>query len=204
MSSTKINILADDTFQANLKRFEAERDNLEALSDLASMRESNHLLEGLGNASIAYASKLIEESIIGAQFNCECCKFVFDENEKLNDRTIGLILPKRPCTSTYNVCQIVDKYMNAYKLNREGNVKNIDFRVIRVIHYKVFKDIDYNKIFVSTDFKDHEQHKFFLVKTIVQNYLHIKTAQIAKEITYEEYDKIIRSKLTKWIHFQGQ
>lgn len=165
------------------------------------MKENNHLLEGVGDASIAYAAKLIEESILNADYSCECCKFVFIENEKLNDPTICLIPTKRPCISTYKICRIVDKYFDAYKPNRDGNVKNIDFRVL---YYMVFKDINYNQIFVGTDFKDHEHHRFYLVKIIVKNYLFMKTAQISKEITFEEYDKIIRTKLTKWIHFESQ
>lgn len=194
-------ILSDDTFQTNLKRFEEEQYNMEALSDLAGMRESTHLLEGFADASVAYASKLIEESIATGEFNCECCKCVFSQNEKLKDGSICLIPQKRPCESTYYICRIVDKYINIYKPDKKGNKKDLDFRVL---YYKAFQEIDYNKIFVKTDFKDHEHHRFYLVKTIVQNYLYMKTAQISREITYEEYGKIIRSKLTKWIHFQGQ
>lgn len=165
------------------------------------MKENNHLLEGFADASIAYASKLIEESIIAADFYCDCCRFVFAENEKLNDRFVCLIPTKRPCVSTYNICRIVEKYINVHKPNMQGNVKNVDFKVI---YYRIFQDINFDNIFVETDFKDHETHKFYLVKMIVQNYFYMKTAQISKEITYQEYDKIIRSKLTKWIHFQGQ
>lgn len=195
----KFDILSDVTFQNNLEQFEQEQQM--ALTDLAGMSDSNHLLEGYGDASIAYASKLIEESILNGNFRCDCCKFIFTQNEKLNDRTICMIPDKRPCRSTYKICKIVDKYMNLYRPSKEGNVKNVDFRVI---YYQVFKDIDYENIYVDTNFKDHETHLFYLVKMIVKNYLYIKTAQISKDVTYDEYERIIRTKLTKWIHFQGQ
>lgn len=200
----KIDIQIDDTFKNNLKRLEEEqeeREHLEALNDLAGMKETNHLLEGMADTSIAYASKLIEESILAGNFHCDCCKNVFIENEKLNDRSICLIPSKTPCISTYNICRVVDKYFKIYKPNKRSNINDVDFKVI---YYKIFQDIDYDKIFVKTNFKNHEQHRFYLVKMVVQNYLYIKTAQISKDITYDEYDKIIRSKLTKWIHFAGQ
>lgn len=200
----RLDVFSDSNFQTNLKQFEEKQVNSETISDLADldgMRESTHLLEGYADTSIAYASKLIEESIAAGDFNCECCRFVFSENVKLNDRLICLVPTKRPCESTYYICRIVDKYINIYKPEKGGNKKDLDFRVF---YYKIFTDIDYDKLFLSSDFKDHEHHRFYLVKIIVQNYLYMKTAQISRQITYEEHEKILRSKLTKWIHFLGQ
>lgn len=197
----KIDILSDESFKSNLEQFEEQQMALTDLADLAGMSESNCLLEGYGDASIAYAAKLIEESILNGNFHCDCCKFVFNENEKLNDRTICMVQDKRPCRSTYKICKTVDRYMNLYKPSKEGNIKNVDFRVI---YYKIFKDIEFENIYVNSNFKDHESHLLYLVKMIVKNYLYMKTAQTSKEVTFNEYDKIIRSKLTKWIHFQGQ
>lgn len=103
----KLDILSDETFNANLQEFEKNQKNLEAFSDMMGMKECNHLLDGFGDSSIAYASKLIEESIMAAEFNCDCCKYVFAENEKLDDRCICVIPAKRPCKSTYDICRIV-------------------------------------------------------------------------------------------------
>lgn len=203
----KMDMLSDETFNKNLKKFEEEQENLEglqALSDLADldgMEESNHLLEGHSNASIAYASKLIEESIQAGDFYCDCCQSVFTENEKMDGRLVCLVPSKTPCVSTYKICKVVDKYFDTFKPTKAGNIKNVDFRVF---YYHVFKEIDYDNIFSNTNFKNHEQHRFYLVKVIVKNYIYMKTSQISKTITYEEYEKIIRCKLTKWIHFKGQ
>lgn len=168
---------------------------------MAGLTESDHLLAGFANASIAYASKLIEESILAGEFYCECCQLVFTENEKMDSRSVCLIPSKTPCISTYYICQIVDKYFNAYKPTKTGNINDVNFKVL---YYTIFKEIDYNKIYIATNFKNHEQHRFYLVKIIVTNYIFMKTSQISKSVTFEEYDRIIRSKLTKWIHFKGQ
>lgn len=96
--------------------------------------------------------------------------------------------------------------MNIYKpkvLDAFGSLKmkDVDFRVV---FYKICMEIDHNKMFIETDFKDHEEHKLFLVKYIVQQFICMQTAQMSKQITYAEWDKILRTKLTKWIHFVGQ
>lgn len=197
----KIDVLSDETFINNMKKFEKQTDSLEALCDLSRMNENEHLLEGYGNSSVAYASKLIEESILAGDFHCDCCQRAFSENDKMDCRSVCLIPSKTPCASTYYICKLVDKYFDAYKPTKKGNIENVDFRVL---YYKIFKEINYEKIYVNTNFKNHELHRFYLVKVIVRNYIFMKTSQISKDITYQEYEKMIRSKLTKWIHFAGQ
>lgn len=120
------------------------------------------------------------------------------KNKKLDDPAIRIVSQKSPCVSTFYICKIADRYFSAYKPNEK---KQFDYRVL---YYKIFQEIEYDKIYTETNFKDHESHRFHLVKYIVKSFLQMKTKQISKEITYVEYEKIIRSKLTKWIHFSGQ
>lgn len=191
----KIDILSDEIFNINLENFEEQQNSSEGLealnnlADLAGMSESNHLMEGCSNASIAYASKLIEQSIMAGDFYCNCCESVFTENEKMDGRLICLVPSKTPCASTYKICKIADIYFDVFKPTKAGNVNDVDFRVL---YYKIFKSIDFDKMFADTNFKNHEQHKYYLVKVIVLNYIYMKTSQISKTITYDEYEKIIR------------
>lgn len=191
-----IDVLSDDSFKRNLKLF--DETNLEEISDLQGMEESHHILDGLGDASIAYAAKIVENGIRECHIYCSCCESVFQENEKLNFRS--MIESKTPCSSTYYICAVANKWFNMYKPDLKSK-KNIDYRVI---YSKIFQCIDFKKLYVNTNFKDHEEHFYHLIKCIVRHFLSIKTAQISKELTYEEYDRIIRNRLTKWIHFSGQ
>lgn len=93
----KLDILSDEKFQANLQRFEEQEESLETISDLADlagMIDSTHLLEGFADTSIAYASKLIEESIEDGVFHCDCCRKIFSENVKMNAQLTCLIPAK--------------------------------------------------------------------------------------------------------------
>lgn len=207
----KLDILSDETFQKNL----AEQENdlaeefgvLESIDDVEGLELSGHMMDGVAGASIAYAARVIEKKIETQTFYCDCCKFVFAQNPKLMNRAIYIIDSKRPCVSTFYICKIADRFIKLYeptifkKNTAEETNNNRDFRVL---FYMIFKEIDYNRLFEKTDFKNHEAHKFHLVKCIVQEYIRIKTAQISKQVTLSHYDKLLRSRLTRWIHFAGQ
>lgn len=214
----KLDIINDESFRRNLalqqSQIQDEFDELENLADLDGVEITSPLHDGIAGASIAYAARLIEKKIEGQIFYCDCCKFVFAENRKLIDVTFHLIESKKPCASTFLICKIVDKFMKLYKpkcfdcltgldrLDKDGNEnKEKDFRVL---YYMIFKEIDFDKMYEDSDFKDHEPHKFHLVKCIIKEYIRIKTSQISKKITLSQYDKLLRTKLTRWIHFCGQ
>lgn len=199
-SRARADIVSDPIFIRNLQEFNTSVnfDESEQISDMQAMAANQHLVDGYSNISIAYAAYIIEGRLDSRPIYCECCIDVFSENIKVSDPTIGIVSEKNPCASTYYICKIADKYFNTYKPSEK---QKFDYRVL---FYKIFEDIDYNKIYADSDFKDHEEHRFHLVKFIVKSYIQMKTKQISKEITYNEYQKIIRSKLTKWIHFSGQ
>lgn len=201
--SASNDIVSDPIFLKNLSQFNEVNSfqillEPEEISDLQAMEANEHLFDGLKDISIAYAASLIEERFESRYIYCACCSDVFLKNKKLNDRKLGIVCKKSPCASTYYICKIADQYFSAYKPDKK---KQFDYRVL---YYKIFEDIEYEKIYTESNFKDHEVHRFHLVKFIVKCFLQIKTKQISKEITYNEYQKIIRSKLTKWIHFSGQ
>lgn len=198
----KLNILNDEQFQRNLGNQEEDIMNeIEELCDLDGLKSSSHLFDGYGSASIAYAARMIEKRIESREFYCDCCKLVFSENEKINDGSIHIIETKRPCVSTFNICRIADRVISLYK---PKCIDNFDDRDFRVLFYIIFQEIDLLSAYAESNFKDHEEHKFHLIKCIVQQYINIKTTQICKQITFDLHDKIRRTKLSKYIHFCGQ
>lgn len=199
----KLNIIDDEIFQYNL--LTQKDDILAEVDDLNSLQN----LDGLVGASIAYAARMIEERIESQEFYCDCCKYVFAQNEKLHDSSIYIIASKRPCESTFYICKIVDRFVRVQKpsffmtVGTDGEEEEIN-RDFRVIFYLILKEIDFNHVFQESDFVDHEEHKFHLVRCIVREYIRIKTLQISKQFSLGQHQKLLRSKLTKWIHFCGQ
>lgn len=198
----RIDVLSDSTFQSNLQKFNQfkNKDDLEIVSDLQAMELSEYAVDSLIDISVAYAAKIIENKFESRYCQCECCLNIFEVNEKLSNSKVALVSPKLPCASTYYICKIANKYFSTYR-PRQTKQNQIDYRVP---YFEIFEDIDFDKIYTKTDFTNHEVHRFHIVKYIVKSFLSMKTRQISKEITYNEYEKIIRTKLKKWIHYSGQ
>lgn len=198
-----IDIMSDPIFIRNSEQFDAinTTDESEKLSDLQAMEDSEYLVDGFTNISIACAAKTIEDTLNARYIYCHCCLDIFSKNKKLNDSTLEIVSKKNPCVSTYYICKLADQFFSAYKPKNVERANQYDYRVL---YFKIFQEIEYNKIYTDSNFKDHEEHLYHLVKYIVKSFIAMKTRQISKEITYNEYQKIMRSKLTKWIHFQGQ
>lgn len=209
----KLDILNDEVFKQNLQlQGDLIQDEME-LNEIEGIEEHASIIDGLAGASIAYAARLIERKIETKDFYCDCCKYIFSENLKLTDPFIHTIESKRPCSSTYYICKIVDRFLKHYKPKfiedaENGSANEMDGKDyekdFRVVFYMIFKEIDLSKVYELSDFLGHEEHKFHLIKCIVREYIRIKTSQISKQITLGHQDKLLRTKLTRWIHFVGQ
>lgn len=210
----KLDILRNEVFQTNLAnqydQILDEIGELEDIIDIEGIEANAPIIDGISGASIAYAARLIEKKIETQTFYCDCCKFVFSENKKLADPLIYTIESKRPCNSTFYICNLVDRFMKLYRPKcfdesavDETTGKSFE-RDFRVLFYMIFQEIDLVKVYHQSEFTGHEEHKFHLIRCIVKEYIRIKTSQISKQITLSHYDKLLRTKLTRWIHFAGQ
>lgn len=197
----KLDIFGDPKFQSNL--LSQEDDILENLVVLDEIQKNEYLMDGLNNASIAYIARMIEEKIESKDFYCNDCKFIFNQNEKLIDCSFHVVESKIPCLSTFHVCKIVDRYLTLHYMHnpKNTNSRKYDFNVL---YYMIFQEINFDKMFEETNWMDHIGHRFHMIKCIVQEYISIKTTQVSKQVTFGEFNKLLRSRLTKYIHFCGQ
>lgn len=199
-----LDIMNDNEFQRKLA---SQHDTaLQKLAELEEFEKREHLVDGLSGASIAYAARSIEEKIETKDFYCNDCKFVFRENDKLIECTFHIIESKRPCHSTFIICKIVDRFLNLYHMHGRYSMKNLNAEEFdfNVLYYMIFQEIDFDRMYENTDFSHHIAHKFHMIKCIVREYITMKTRLISKRITFGEYNKFLRSKLTNWIQFCGQ
>lgn len=192
---SKLNVLEDIEFQEEL----ASQRN-EIIENLIELDEKNYdSIDGCSGASIAFAAQLIEERIRNTdKFYCALCQTVFDENEKLENCFLSTKIRNAPCVSTYKICKVVNKFVIIHQKDRI--VRN-DFKIK---YYMIFQELDFENIFSSSDFSHHPDDKLHLVKCIVNEYVKIRSTQMANDITDREIQKVLRKKLTKMIHFNGQ
>lgn len=157
---------------------------------------SNQPSTDLGDYTIAYISNTIENRIKSSkQFKCTKCECIFDENLK-SDMFDGSNFLVKPCCSTFTICKQADRFMKETLLNG-----TIDFNVIL---HEILQCLNVESLYTETDFTDHLDHKVYLIRFVVNEYIKIKGMHIAKSATSREQEKSVRSKLHKLLHFLGQ
>lgn len=190
----KLNVSDDLEFQKDSDQHESL---LNDYLNLNQMKTNEYLTDELYTSSLAYIARIIEEKIENTNFYCNDCKFVLYENEKIDCYSVGSNRCN-PCLSTFQICKIVDRFLNLYQ---PGCKLNYNFNAI---YYQIFQEIDFSKMYSNTCFEHDSSHKYFFIKCIVDSYIQFKTSHIANRNTLDDYPLILRTQLTRLIHYRGQ
>lgn len=172
----------------NIEPSSEEMDQLNRiLAQLAEAEEISNTSEGLSDISIAHIANMIEQKFKSAEIYCCSCITMFYENEKLQQILPHTQAQDNPCKSTFLICKNADKFLKSPLL--DGTVK------FNVLLYAIYRELDLDFLYANTDFTDHEDHKLYFIRTIVNAYAHIKGTHIAKNITISEQETFLRSYL---------
>lgn len=170
-------------------------DNL--LLELANIEalESTHKLTDLSNYSISHCANMIEKQILTSDnFGCDLCREVFDENQKLQAPFISSRFERRkPCRDTHLICKSAEHFMKIELLKGHFN--------LNVLRAAILSSLDPVSLFSRSNFKYHADHKLFLIKFIISEYVRIKGVYMARKKTLDLQQKQVRQRLTKLIHF---
>lgn len=166
----------------------------EEILDLENIIQSQFLTDNIEDAGIAYLANTIESRLTNCdQIHCETCHNVLLENEKLDSKLCVSIDRGKPCISTYQICKMTDKVLKFY-INRGPNIKG------KVI-VEVMNNLNWEDIFPIFYYEEHDfEHKHFIVKFIIDEYVNKKCAHIAKQKMLELEKKYIRNKYKKMCH----
>lgn len=195
----KSNILSVSSQRSSVHRLETT-DNVtpedieefyEMLDDIPLEHEETELTDG----AIASIAGCIEQKMkTKKQFACVRCKRIFDENTKMDED--DCVKSVRPCLSTFYICKQTNRFMKAGMLTGE-----VDFGII---YHEILQNLDFDELYNQTDFNDHFDHKIFIIRYIVDEYIRIKGTHIAKMSTLNEHKNSLRVKLHKLTHYYGQ
>lgn len=176
---------------------EEEIENLyDKLSEIEAS-EVDQLTEELTDYTVAQIANIIENRIKSTkQFDCSSCKNIFDENKHKVDTFNGTKFAVKPCYSTFCICKQADRFLKEEIL--KGAVE------FRVVYSEILQTLNFEELFEQTDFTDHLEHKIYLIRHIVNEYVKIKGTHMAKSLTIREHQKSFRSKLHKLLHYMGQ
>lgn len=157
-----------------------------------------YLTDRLQDPGIVYAANLIERKLRTCeQVYCQWCIKVLENNEKVDNGMTIDIGRGIPCVSTYQLCKLTDTAIKIYI--------NTDPKFKQKIYNHIFELLDWVKIFPQFYDNHHDSdHKQFLVKFIVDEFINKKCAYIAKHTNLELHKKYLRNKLRKLCHYLHQ
>lgn len=155
-------------------------------------RDQNHLI----NSTIAHVAFQIEARLLKPK-GCASCKAIFRGN---NDRIQQqyCIGNNVPCRDTFQICTATDRAIEILMKTHQEHF------IDKIIHL-VLHAIDFNDIFVNFFDDDHDiDHKHYLVRFIINEYVHIKCTFIAKKKNIAMHQKYVRHKYKKITQRAGQ
>lgn len=164
------------------------------LSDVDACGESS-LTDTLRSTTLAHIANLIEERIKRTE-NCLECVNVFSSCEKMENTFQSSRIRQKPCKSTYIICKEADRFMQLQFLKGNFNFNTIYFSIIN--------NISIERMYIEADFSRHSDHKLYLIRAVIDLYIHIKATFMARSNTKEMQSKLLRYKFRKLVHFHGQ
>lgn len=177
-------------------------DEIESLCfEIDEMLSNNKLNGDARNPGIAHVANVLELRLTTCnQIYCQICLQVLNENEKVGDEICVNLRNGKPCKSTFILCKVTDTVMKGL-INAKPDFKND-------VYDTVLKTIDWGDLFpVFYDEEDEEhgeEHKRFLVKYFIDEYINVSCANIAKQTTIASQKKYLRNRLKKLIHNNHQ
>lgn len=164
----------------------------------------------LKSYALALVASKVEKKIVHANsrrtpIKCLQCLDIFIQNELIEDDFVRAMAKNfenlQPCKSTFHICKFIDKFMDYY-----GNATMSYQRSVNGI----LQSLDFDLLYPYSDFNLHSEksrtdnHKYDVVKCVVETYLDMKSRNTAKTITLQNHTEFIRSDYTQKIHLAGQ
>lgn len=164
------------------------------LFELELLVNNDYLSDNLQDVGVCYLSNIIERRLTTCEYiNCNFCAEVFVVNEKVDEKACISIHLGRPCVSTYQLCKITDRVLKVY-VNTGPKFKE-------QVYLKVLGAIEWNSIFPEFFEPHHDMnHKHFLIKFIIDEYINKKCAYLAKQKTISSHKRYTRNSLRKLAH----
>lgn len=160
-------------------------------------KTDDYLLDATHEATVCQIAAGIEFKIrTEARFGCNLCLNLFNENSKVVAKFLHNSHLDPPCVSTVHICKVASIYLNIF-------MKAPKFHYSSLLK-KVLEEIDHGNVFNASDFQLHLDHKMHFIQYIAEDFIRVRATYVAKNLTLQEQEKMMRNKLNKTIHMVGQ
>lgn len=188
---------SDETIQTKQVVISSQtNEDEEELLDLELLESTNYLSDNLQDVGVCYIANIIERRLTTCNhINCNDCVEIFNVNEKIDQNACVSVHLGRPCVSTYQLCKLTDRTLKVY-VNTGPNFK-------KQVYLKVLGALEWDSIFPEFFEPHHDvDHKHFLVKFIIDEYINKKCSYLAKQKTILSHKRYRRNNLRKLAHFK--
>lgn len=125
---------------------------------------------------------------------------MFKENDKV---TTSPICSQQPCKTTFDICKL--QFDNILEANAPKILEAI-FN-FKTLYISIFERVDENaeNYFPKTTFpsEEHESHKVYIIRFIIDQFVNIKCKQIAKQKSKNLKTNMKRNSMRKLLHNSG-
>lgn len=144
--------------------------------------------------TVYFFARKIEEKVLKSRFECNECKNIFEENEKLENNS-NMNDCWSICKSTIYICEQVHKLFCVHS-------QKLDFDY-ELLLAEIKKEIPFQEMFVATDFSHDIYHKSYFIDFIIDEYVRFYGTYMTKHMTLSFQNSLIRRKLHKIIHYKN-
>lgn len=162
------------------------------------LQDINYLTEGSEDCGIVYAANIIEQKLITSKYvYCQDYIEVLKINKKVDEKACIGTHNEKPCSSTYQLCKLADNALKLYI--------NTGPQFSQKVYLDVMSNIAWKNVFPLFNAPEHDpDHKRFLIKFIIDEYVNKKCCYVAKQKTLDLQKKYLRNKLRKICHNMHQ
>lgn len=163
-------------------------------TELLAIEDCSYLTDK-HDTGISYVAHMLEKRLLTGTIYCDLCKDVLLNNEKLCDSMC--VNFHQPTKSAYQLCKFTDIALKTY-INTGPNFK-------QKVYLMVLNQIDFDQVFPEFYDPIHDiNHKHFIMKFFIDEYINKKCAYISKQNTIALHKRYMRNKLRKISHYMGQ
>lgn len=196
----KRNRIQDGIAVADLQDGSNTQHENDLLNVVIGLDRRDEKIDFTNDAGISFVAGVIEKRVLRSDIRCQPCIRTIEQNEKVTDDFCLNVNSYKPCRSTFHICKLTDIAMRPYDTKMKPN----KFTQLKLMN-DVMNDVDFDKVYSRFFYSEHDiDHKHFLIKTIIQEFIQIKCTHIARANTLAAHGNYIRHSSRKNTHNSGQ
>lgn len=172
----------------------AEETEWNEVMELQSLEYCSPLIDS-NDTGVLFVAHLLERRLLEGPIYCNFCKEVLEKNPKVNGDMCFAI--GKTCLSTFQLCKLTDIALKT-RINTGLNYKE-------KVYLSVMNHIDFDNVFPEFYDPEHDiDHKHYLIKFFIDEYINKKCAYVAKQKTLALQKRYVRNNLRKIVHRANQ